>query len=223
MKRARIILADDHTFVLDAIKNLVPTEFEIVGAFHDGKELVEGAAALNPDVVVLDIGMPRMNGLLAGEHLKANMPGVKLIYVTMNEDPDLAAEAFELGASAFLLKTSAGSELAQAIRIALSGGRYVTPALTDGSDESSAPIFKRKKKKQHRLTTRQQEILQLLAEGHTMKAVAYKLDLSPRTIAFHKYAMMRQLNLTSSAELIQFGLKHHVVTSHEFGLSGNAY
>ena len=221
MKRARVILADDHTFVLDAIKNMVPTEFEIVGTFADGKALVDGAGALNPDVVVLDIGMPRMNGIIAGELLKTKIPAVKLIYVTMNEDPDLAAEAFELGASGYLLKTSAGSELADAIRIALSGGRYVTPVLTDYTDEYGGTIFKRSRKP-NRLTTRQQEILQLLAEGLTMKGVAYKLDLSPRTVAFHKYTMMRQLNLTSSAELIQFGLEHAVVARHEFGLSQTA-
>jgi len=212
MNRPRVALADDHTFVLDAVRNLVPSEFEVVGTFSDGRALVDAAPALKPDVVVLDIGMPNMNGLLAGEILKQLIPAVKLIYVTMNVDRDLVAEAFQLGASGYLLKTSAGAELAHAIREALKGRTYVTPSLTVEGECASARTFKLQKKR-HRLTARQHEILQLLAEGHTMKGIAFRLDLSPRTVAFHKYSMMTEFQIKSSAELVQFALKHSIVSA----------
>jgi DNA-binding NarL/FixJ family response regulator len=212
MKRPRIALADDHTLVLDAVKNLVPSEFEVVGTFSDGRALVDAAPALKPDVVVLDIGMPKMNGLLAGEILKRAIPRVKLIFITMNVDRDLAAEAFQLGASGYLLKTSAGAELGHAIREVLRGRTYVTPSLANENEGASARTFKLQKKR-HRLTARQHEILQLLAEGYTMKEIAYRLDLSPRTVAFHKYSMMTQFQIKSSAELVQFALKHSIVSA----------
>jgi DNA-binding NarL/FixJ family response regulator len=210
MKRARIILADDHGLILDGLKNLIETEYDVVGTFQDGHSLVEGAAALAPDVVVLDIGMPRMNGLLAGELLKEAMPHVKLIYMTMNRYADLAAEAFQLGASGYLLKSSAGSELLHAISEALLGRSYITPLLANGDEPLSIRELKLQKK-HPRLTVRQKEILQLLAEGRTMKEIAFMLDLSPRTIAFHKYSMMSLLDVKSSAELVQFAAKNSMV------------
>src|ERR1044071_5923544 len=130
MNPTRIILADDHTLMADALKNLLEPEFEVVGVFADGHALVEAAPELNPRVVVLDIGMPTMNGLIAGQKLKELMPAVKLVYLTMNHDPDLAAEAFRLGASAFLVKNSAASELVRAIREVVRGGSYVSPVMT---------------------------------------------------------------------------------------------
>ena len=210
MKRARIILADDHALVLDGLKKLIATDYDVVGTFQDGQSLVEGAAALEPDVVVLDIGMPKMNGLLAGELLKEALPHVKLIYMTMNRYADLAAEAFQIGASAYLLKSSAGSELLHAISEALVGRSYVTPLLAKGDEPLSVRDLKLQKK-HHRLTVRQQEVLQLLAEGRTMKEIAFKLDLSPRTIAFHKYSIMSLLEIKSSAELMQFATKNSMV------------
>lgn len=203
MKRARVILADDHTLMLDALKKLIGTDYEVVGTFQDGQSLVASAAALSPDVVVLDIGMPRMNGLIAGELLKRAMPTVKLIYMTMNRHADLAAEAFQLGASGYLLKTSAGSELSHAIGEVLLGRTYVTPLLAKDDEPLSVRRLKLKKK-QRRLTVRQKEVLQLLAEGRTMKEIAFLLNLSPRTVAFHKYSMMSLLEVKSSAELVQF-------------------
>src|SRR3982750_2602280 len=130
MKRTRVILADDHTLMLEALKNMLEPEFEVVGIFANGLALVEGAPDLNPNVIVLDVGMPNMNGLLAGQRLKQLMPSVKLIYLTMNQDPDVAAEAFRLGASGYLVKNSAASELVRAVRDAMRGGSYVTPLLT---------------------------------------------------------------------------------------------
>jgi DNA-binding NarL/FixJ family response regulator len=206
MNRPRIILADDHTLVLDALKNLIEAEFDVVGTFSDGISLVEGAADLKPNVIVLDVGMPKMNGLNAGERLKQSMPLVKLVYLTMNQDPDIAGEAFRLGASAYVLKNSAAKELLQAIREVVRGGYYVTPLMTEGMSGSFVRNFKQRKSKYH-LTLRQKEVLQLLAEGRSMKEVAFVLNVSPRTVAFHKYSMMEHLHIRSSAELIEFAMK----------------
>jgi len=209
MTRPRIILADDHTLVLDALKNLIEPEFDVVGTFSDGISLVEGAAELKPNVIVLDVGMPKMNGLNAGERLKQTMPLVKLVYLTMNQDPDIAGEAFRLGASAYVLKNSAAKELLQAIREVVRGGYYVTPLMTKGMDGSFVQNFKQRKNK-YSLTLRQKEVLQLLAEGRSMKEAAFVLNVSPRTVAFHKYTMMEHLNIRSSAELIEYALKSSV-------------
>jgi DNA-binding NarL/FixJ family response regulator len=205
MKRPRVILADDHTIILDALKNLLEPEFEVVGMFADGHALMEGAPALNPNVIVLDIGMPTMNGLNAGQRLK-------LIYLTMNHDPDTAGEAFRLGASAYLLKTSAATELQRAIREVVRGGYYVTPLMTKGMVGSFVQNFKRRKSTSP-LTLRQKEVLQLLAEGRSMKEVAFVLNVSPRTVAFHKYTMMEHLQIRSSAELIEYAMRSSIVAA----------
>ena len=209
MKRGRIILVDDHALLLGAFRSLLEPEFEVVGTFLNGSALVEGAADLHPDVIVLDIGMPVMNGLSAGQQLKKSLPAVKLIYLTMNMDPDLAAEAFRLGASGYLLKSSAASELTHSIREALTGRFYVTPQITEGMVGSFVQNLKRKKPA-HKLTLRQKEVLQLLAEGRSMKEVAANLNVTTRTVAFHKYTMMEQLNITTSAELIQYAIKQSI-------------
>lgn len=212
MKRTRIILADDHTLMLDALKSLLEPEFQVVGIFGDGLSLVEGAAALNPDIVVLDIGMPNMNGLLAGQRLKQLIPRVKLIYLTMNQDPDIAAEAFRSGASGYLVKNSAASELVRALREVVRGSSYVTPLMTKDMVGSFIQNFKHMKEPHH-LTLRQKEVLQLLAEGRSMKEAAFILNVSPRTVAFHKYTMMEHLRLKSSAELIQYAIKNSVMAA----------
>jgi len=210
MKKPRIILADDHTILLDALKGLVEPEFEVVGLCSDGRALVKAAEQLKPNVIVLDIGMPTMNGLNAGQRLKEILPTVKLVYLTMNQDPDMASEAFRLGASAYLLKTSAASELIRALREVLCGGTYVTPLMTEGMVGSFVQNFKRRKSTSH-LTLRQKEVLQLLAEGRSMKEAAFILNVSPRTVAFHKYAMMDHLNIKSSAELIEYAMRSALV------------
>src|SRR6266850_63552 len=172
MNRTRIILADDHSLLLGAFQSFLEPEFEVVGTFLDGRTLSENARSLHPDVIVLDIGMPIMNGLSAGQKLKQELPWVKLIYLTMNQDPDLAAEAFKLGASRYLLKSSAASELSHAIREALLGRSYVTPLITKDMVGSFIQNLKRRKTR-HELTLRQREVLQLLAEGRSMKEVAF--------------------------------------------------
>ena len=212
MKRARIILADDHNLLVDTFKAFLQPHFDVVGTFADGQRLVQDAPALEPDVIVLDVGMPIMNGLIAGQRLKQALPRVKLIYLTMNQDPDVAAEAFRLGASGYLVKTSAASELVHAINEALLARSYVTPLMTKDMVGSFVQNLKRRKTR-HELTLRQREVLQLLAEGRSMKEVAYQLNVTPRTVAFHKYTMMDQLDLKSSAELIQYAMKSSIVAA----------
>ena len=212
MKRPRVVLADDHTLILDALKTLLQPEFDVVGLFADGHELMEGAPSLNPHVIVLDIGMPTMNGLNAGQRLKNVMPLVKLVYLTMNHDPDMAGEAFRLGASAYVLKNSAAGELQKAIRQVARGGFYVTPLLTDGMVGSFVQNFKRRKTTLS-ITPRQKEVLQLLAEGRSMKEAAFVLNVSPRTVAFHKYTMMERLQIRSSAELVEYAMRTSVVAA----------
>ena len=209
MKRPKIILADDHTILLDALRNMVEPEFDVVALCSNGRELIKAAMELNPVMIVLDIGMPMMNGLNAGQRLKQILPAVKLVYLTMNQDPDMASEAFRLGASAYLLKTSAGAELIRALREVLLGGTYVTPLMTEGMVGSFVQNLKSRKNTQQ-LTLRQREVLQLLAEGLSMKEAAYILNVSPRTVAFHKYTMMDHLNIKTSAELIEYAMKSSV-------------
>jgi DNA-binding NarL/FixJ family response regulator len=209
MKRTRVILADGHTLVLEALKNLLEPEFEVLGIFTDGHALVKAAPKLNPDVVILDIEMPTMNGLNAGQRLKYLMPSVKLIYLSMNQDPDIACEALRLGASAYLVKNSSASELVHAIHEVARGGSYFSPLMMKGMLGSFIQDLKPGKSR-NRLTLRQKEVLQLLAEGRSMKEAAYKLNVTPRTIAFHKYRMMAQLRIKSSAELIQFAVKNSI-------------
>jgi DNA-binding NarL/FixJ family response regulator len=210
MLGTRVILADDHVLMLDALKNLLEPEFEVVGTFADGRALVEAAPQLKPDVIVLDIGMPLMNGLNAGQRLKRLIPAVKLIYVTMNQDQDMAAEAFRLGAKGYLLKHSAASELVDAIRQVVRGGSYVTPLMTEDVVGSLTNHFKNLKSTNY-LTLRQKEVLQLLAEGRSMKEAAFILNVSPRTVAFHKYTMMDHLHIKTSAELVQYAMNSQLV------------
>jgi len=207
MTRPRILLADDHLMLLEAFKALLEPAFEIVGTVTDGRTLLEEFARLNPDVVLLDIAMPLLNGLDAGRQIKAQRRSVKLIYLTMNPDPDLASEALRLGASGYVLKSSAVEELKQAIEEALRGRSYITPLIT--RDVVGSLIQQRSAR--HELTVRQREVLQLLAEGKSMKEVGAILDLTPRTVAFHKYKMMEQLRLKTSAELVKFAVQQGMV------------
>ena len=211
MRRARLIVADDHVLLLDAIKSLLAARFEVVGTFTDGLALVNGAAELRPNVILLDIGMPNLSGLSAGERLKQILPNVKLVYLTMNLDVEVAAEAFRLGASAYVVKSSAATELIQAIELALVDRSYVTPLIT--KEERPDKFFYRVKQKRspNHLTLRQREVLQLLAEGRNMKEVAYILNVAPRTVAFHKYKMMELLHLRNHSDLLRFALTSSLV------------
>ncbi len=205
----RVLLADDHALLLGAYEKLLAGVCEIVGQVSDGRALVDAAEALKPDVVVLDISMPLLNGLEAGRQIKRTRRSVKLVFLTMNEDDDVAAEAFRSGASGYLLKRSAASELATAIREVMQGRTYITPLVAEGLVESL--IQGDQDKRGEELTSRQREVLQLLAEGRSMKEVGSVLSLTPRTVAFHKYRIMEQLKVKSTAELIQYAVKHHIV------------
>ena len=209
MERPRVILADDHALLLGAFERLLSSECEIVAQVSDGRALIEAAERLRPDVVVLDISMPMLNGLDAGRQIKHKVPDVKLVYVTMNEDPDLAAEAFKIGAAGYLLKRSAASELLTAIQEVVRGRSYVTPLIADSL--IGFLLHPEGHKPARELTPRQREVLQLLAEGHSMKEIASVLNLSPRTVAFHKYQMMSQLNVKTTAELVQYAVKNRIV------------
>ena len=209
MNGPRVVLADDHALLLGAFEKLLAGECQIVGQVSDGRALVAAAEQLRPDVIVLDISMPLLNGLEAGRQVKQMLRDVKLVFLTMNEDADLAAEAFRAGASGYLLKRSAASELATAIHEVMRGGTYITPLMAKGLVGSLLqPAGERQG---HELTPRQREVLQLLAEGRSMKEVASILELTPRTVAFHKYRMMEQLGVRTSAELVQYAVKNHIV------------
>ena len=209
MTRPRVLLADDHALILGAFEKLLAPDSDIVGQVNDGRALVAAAETLKPDLIVLDISMPLLNGLEAGRQIKRRSPHIKLVFLTMNEDPDLAAEAFRAGASAYLLKRSAASELSTAIREVMQGRSYITPLIT--ADLVGSLLHGGEHRPAATLTPRQREVLQLLAEGHSMKEVAALLNITPRTVAFHKYEMMEQLNVKSTAELIQYAVKNHIV------------
>jgi DNA-binding NarL/FixJ family response regulator len=212
-RRPRVLLADDHTMLLDAFRRLLEPRCEIVGTAGDGRALVDLAANTRPDVIVLDISMPRLNGMDACAHLRRKMPELRLIFLTVNEDPDIAAEAIGLGASGYLLKSSASGELFTAIEQALAGKIYVTPLITK---RVPLDVFLRKATKPgvEKLTVRQREVLQLLAEGLLMKEIADLLHVSTRTVVFHKYTIMKHLDLKTSAELVQYALEHGMLKKH---------
>jgi len=191
MKLPRILIADDHALVLEAIRKLLEPQCEVVATVTDGRALVESAVMLKPDVVLIDIAMPLLNGLEAVRQLKAKMPAVKLICLTMNEDSEVGAEAMRAGASGYLLKKSAASELFHAIQEVLRGRSYITPEIARGMQET----FIRDPRHGSRrtvLTSRQREVTQLLAEGKSLKEAANVLNVTPRTVAFHKYQSWRK-------------------------------
>jgi len=209
LTKARILLADDHTLVAEAFKRLLEPEFEVVGTVGDGRALLRAAAELKPDLVLVDLNMPLLNGLDASEQLKQALPKIKIIVLTMNEDPEIAAETMEKWASGYLLKKSAGSELSKAVRDVLRGGRYIAPALREAIEDldsrDSRPDSTRS------LTARQREVLQLLAEGHTMKEAAAILNVATRTIAFHKYRIMQDFGLENNSDLVRFAMKQGLI------------
>lgn len=210
MKLPRAILADDHTLVAEALRGLVALHFDVVATVADGHALVSSATVLKPDVIVVDVAMPLLNGLEAFRQLKPKMPGVKFVFLTMNEDPELAVEAMRAGASAYLLKKSAASELLQAMQLALRGKSYVTPQIARGMEES---FIRNPQGNSHpkSLTARQRQVVQLLAEGKSMKEAADVLRVATRTVAFHKYHIMQDLGLKTNADLIQFAIKSRIV------------
>lgn len=211
MSRPRVLLADDHRVVAEGLSRLLAEDFELVGMVEDGRALVAAAKKLQPDVIVADISMPQLNGIDAMAHLMKDNARVKVVFLTMHQDPAYARRALDAGAAGFVVKHSAPAELVMAIHAALKGQTFITPALASevmrqaqhGSRETEEPA--------KLLTPRQREILQLLAEGRSAKEIAATLAISPRTVEFHKYQMMETHGLHSTAELVHFAIRHGIV------------
>jgi DNA-binding NarL/FixJ family response regulator len=203
MSRPTVFLADDHTMFIDALRVMLARVYDVVGVAADGRGVLASLPTTNPDVVVLDMGMPLLNGLDTARQIRRLYPHIKLIMLTVDDDPDLAAEALQAGISGYLLKTSVGRELADAIAAVLKGDRYVTQQMQSRMDE----VFVRwgtTSNPKRPLTVRQREVLQLLAEGRTMKETAEILKVTSRTIAFHKYRIMELHALKTTVDLIKF-------------------
>ena len=209
--RPRVLLADDHLLVAEALKSLLEPEFDLIGVVEDGRALLEEAETLRPDVIVADITMPSLNGIDALVRLRQGGDQTPVVFLTMHRDVSFARRALDAGASGFVLKHSASVELIAAIRAALQGKTYLTPqlagevleAMKEGPEQAGDPVAS--------LTPRQREVLQLLAEGRLAKEIAASLGISARTVEFHKYQMMETLDLHTNAELIHFAIKHGLV------------
>ena len=213
MKRPRVLLADDHTIVAEGLRSLLESDFELVGIVEDGRALVEAAARLRPDVVVTDVTMPLLNGIEAARQIRKTDSRIKVIFLTMHPEVAFATEALRAGAVGYLLKRSAASELVTAIREALKGRVYLTPLITkDVLKESVLAASATHGMPSSVLTPRQREVLQLVAEGHSIKEIAGILNISPKTVEFHKYSIMEELSLRTTAELTQYAIKHGVVS-----------
>jgi DNA-binding NarL/FixJ family response regulator len=208
--RARILIADDHVMVAAALKQLLASDFEVLATVHDGRSLVLAAQTLSPDVVLVDVSMPLLNGLDAAERIKRSSPVTKIIYVTVNHDPDLAAESLRRGADGYILKSCAASELISAIHQILRGDCHVSAALGNVSERQPMSASANSSDK---LTDRQIDVLQLLAEGRSMKEVASVLNLTTRTVAFHKYRLMSGLGLRNDAEIVQYAVRKNMLAA----------
>jgi DNA-binding NarL/FixJ family response regulator len=208
--RARVLIADDHSIVADGLRSVLEKSCDVIGIVQDGRQLLIEAPKLKPDVIVLDIGMPFLNGLDAAERLKPLLPGVKFVFLTMMDDPNLAAAALNLGAVGYVLKQSVVSELLKAVSEVLHGKSYVTPRL---QAENWAVREARAQQLSKGLTPRQKDVLQLLAEGRRTKEIADILNVSERTVMFHKYHIMQSFNLKSNADLVLLAIKHHLISA----------
>jgi DNA-binding NarL/FixJ family response regulator len=213
MNKPRVILADDHTMIIEGLRNILESEFDVVGTVGDGRALMDAAEKHHPDVIVADISMPLLNGIESVRKIKKTNKHAKVVFLTMHPDATYAKEAFEAGASGYVLKHSAPSELVTAIRDATRGRTYVSPKI---AGELMEPYRKSSHKRNDALTNltgRQREVLQLLAEGKLAKEVAGILNISTRTVEFHKYKMMEELGIKTSAELVKYAIKHHIVST----------
>jgi DNA-binding NarL/FixJ family response regulator len=213
MTRPRLLLADDHTLLLEGIRLMLEPEFELVGSVEDGQALLAAAEKLKPDVILLDISMPVLNGIDAARQLRKIVPSSRLIFLTMHGDADYVTEAFRVGASGYLLKRSAASELVTAIREVLKGHHYVSPLVTRNALELLIGGAKADSKFADGLTPRQRQVLQLVAEGRTRKEIAGTLGISVKTVEFHKATLARELNLRTSSDFTLYAIEHGIIAS----------
>ena len=215
MRRPRLMVADDHTLLLEGFRLMLEPEFEFVGTAEDGQALLRDALKLKPDVILLDISMPLLNGIDAAAQLTRLLPSAKLIFVTQHCEPEFVTEAFRAGASGYLLKRAAASELLTAIREVLKGHHYVSPLVArETLDVLLGP--KAETKFSDRLTARQREVLQLVAEGRSRKEIASLLNISIKTVEFHKTRLMRELDLYSPSDLTRYAIQHGLIQVARF-------
>jgi len=210
--RPRILLADDHRIVAEGLRSLLEPEFELIGIVEDGRALVDASKKLRPDVIIVDISMPLLNGIEAVRQIKKENKDIKVIFLTMHPDVTYAVSAMEAGAQGYVLKHSAPSELTTAVRKALSDRIYITPLIENEIMSSQYMGSAERREGSSHLTKRQREVLQLLAEGYLAKEIASRLNISTRTVEYHKYQMMKDLGLKTGAELIRYAVRHHVVS-----------
>lgn len=210
MSRTRVLIADDHRLVAEACAKMLQSEFDVVGVVSDGQALVQAVMELKPDVAIIDISMPKLNGLSAAQQIKSKLPRLKLVFLTMNPDVEIAAEAFRQGASGYVLKQSGSDELVDALRNVVRGLSYLSSRV---ARETLTHLLRKppQREQEKQATPRQTEILQLLAEGQTMKQIASALDITQGTVAFHKYQMMRKLGITSNAGLYAYAMKLRLI------------
>lgn len=213
MNRPRVLLADDHTMILAGLRSLLESDFDLVGTAEDGRALLDAAAQLKPDVIMIDISMPLLNGIEAARQLKKAVPQSKIIFLTMHADVAYVKEAFRAGASGYLIKRSAATELVTAINEVMKGRTYVTPLVTKDMMESFLEPSDAPDKLQGKLTPRQREVLQLVAEGHSNKEIASILNVSAKTVEFHKYNLMQALGIRTTAELTQYAMRHGYISA----------
>ncbi|MBZ5496474.1 MAG: response regulator transcription factor [Acidobacteriia bacterium] len=213
MNRPRVLLADDHTMILAGLRSLLESDFDLVGTVEDGRALLDAAVQLKPDIIMVDISMPLLNGIEAARQLKKLVPQSKIIFLTMHGDVAYVKEAFRVGASGYLIKRSAASELVTAIQEVLKGRTYVTPLVTKDMMESFIEPTDSPEKLHSRLTPRQREVLQLVAEGHSNKEIASVLKVSTKTVEFHKYNLMQALGIRTTAELTQYAMRHGYIST----------
>jgi len=213
MRRTRLLMADDHTLVLEGVRKLLEKEFELVGTVEDGRALLRAAEQLRPDVILLDISMPLLNGIEACRQLVKLMPKARVIFLTMHTDVVYVEEALHAGGAGYLLKRSAASELTSAINAVMRGKRYVTPLIDWKESTTTVRRKDANKTTLERLTPRQREVLQLVAEGRANKEIAAQLHVSEKTVDFHKSCIKRELMLNSTAELTQFAIKHRIIST----------
>jgi DNA-binding NarL/FixJ family response regulator len=211
MNRTSVLLADDHVMLMDGLVHLVRQDFDIVGVASDGRAMVEMARQSRPDVIVTDISMPHLNGIDAARILRKEAISAKLLFLTMHADLPLVEEAFRAGASGYILKLCAAEEFIKAIKCVAKGATYITPLLAGDLISTLLTTGPQDVARESTLTLRQREVLQLLAEGKTMKEVAAQLGISTRTAESHKYEIMRQLGVQTTAGLIRYAVRIKLV------------